>query len=496
MTGTVSEQRTQHSAYDGFDTMPIAGRWRSGGGDETRTDTDPWSGDTLVEIAQADSADVDEAYRSAQRAQRDWAAAPPADRAAVLRRAAAIVDEREAEIVDWIVHETGGTRAKAELERGLVRAGLHEAASMPHHVEGSILQSDVPGKESRVYREPVGVVGVISPWNFPMQLSNRSVAPALAVGNGVVLKPAGDTPVTGGTLLAKILEEAGLPDGLLNVVVGPGGEIGDALVTHPAARVVSFTGSTPVGEDIAAKAGVTKLALELGGNGPLVVLDDADLDRAVDAAVFGSFFHAGQICMIANRIIVDSAAHDEFVDRFVERVRGLTVGDPSDPGTDIGPVINTSQRDGILDKVARAERDGAQRLLGGEPGGPAGLALPPHVLLGEPDVATAREEVFGPVITVIRARDEQDALRIANDTEYGLSSAVFTRDVERGVRFARRVDAGMTHVNDSPVNDDANTAFGGEKASGIGRFGGRWAVEEFTTDHWVSVQHETRRYPI
>jgi aldehyde dehydrogenase (NAD+) len=329
-----------------------------------------------------------------------------------------------------------------------------------------------------------------------MQLSNRSVAPALAVGNAVVLKPAGDTPVTGGLLLAKIYEEAGLPPGLLSVVVGKGSEIGDAIVEHPAPSVVSFTGSTPVGEGIAKKAGIKKLALERGGNGPLVVLDDADLHSAVDAAVFGSFAHAGQICMIANRLVVDAKVHDTFVEKFVARVKELKIGDPSDPETKLGPVINAKQRDAVLEKVRKAVDEGAELLLGGDPTGPGGLLIPPHVLLGDNDVTTAREEVFGPVITIIRAEDEADALRIANDTEYGLSSAVFTKDVDRGTRFALQVQAGMTHVNDSPVNDDANTAFGGEGASGLGRFGGHWALDEFTTDHWVSVQREPRPLPL
>ncbi|TDC75982.1 aldehyde dehydrogenase family protein [Actinomadura sp. 7K507] len=482
--------------YDGFDVMPIAGEWRAGRSGESKADLDPWSGDTLTEIALADADDLDEAYRAAREAQPGWAARAPGERAGIMRAAAAIFEARKDEIVGWIVRESGGTLAKGELEWGLVRSVLYEAASMAHRVEGRIMPSDVPGKESRVYRRPVGVVAVISPWNFPMQLSARSVAPALAVGNAVVLKPAGDTPVTGALLLARIFEDAGLPPGVLNATIGSGREIGDAIVEHPLARMVSFTGSTPVGEGIVKKAGVKKVALELGGNGPLVVLDDADLDRAVDAAVFGSFFHSGQICMIANRVIVDASVHGAFVDRFVARVRALVAGDPSDGATQIGPVINQGQLDGIRDKLARARDEGAEQVLGGDPGGPSGLLLPPHVLVAGNDAATAREEVFGPVITVIRADGEDDALRIANDTEYGLSSAVFTRDVERGVGFALRVDAGMTHVNDSPVNDDANTAFGGEKASGIGRFGGRWAIEEFTTDHWVSVQHEKRPFPI
>ncbi|MGE2724464.1 aldehyde dehydrogenase family protein [Mycolicibacterium pulveris] len=484
------------STYPTFDTMPIGDRWRAGSAGKTRQDTDPYSGDTLTEIPQADAHDLDEAYATAVARQRDWAVQPPAARAEVMRNAADVMAARKDEITGWLIRETGGTIAKAELEYGLVRSVLWEASSMPHHVEGRIMPSDIPGKESRVYRGPVGVVAVISPWNFPMQLSNRSVAPALAVGNAVVLKPAGDTPVTGGLLLAQIFEEAGLPPGLLSVVVGSGSDIGDAIVTHPAPRVVSFTGSTPVGEGIAAKAGLKHLALELGGNGPLVVLDDADLDLAVRAAVFGSLFHQGQVCMIANRIIVDAAVHDDFVDRFVKQVRELRVGDPSDPDTHLGPIINSSQVESIQDKLQRARDDGADVLVGGDPFGPTGQCLPPHVLTGGNDVATAREEVFGPVITIVRAEDEQDALRLANATEYGLSSAVFSRDVERAVRFARHIDAGMTHVNDSPVNDDANTAFGGEKASGIGRFGGQWAIDEFTTDHWVSVQHTPRQYAI
>ncbi len=483
-------------SYPHFDTMPIGTNWRGGSTGETRTDTDPYRGDTLTELVQADEDDLNEAYDAAVAAQPDWASAPPLERAGVMRRAADVMTDRKDEITDWLVRETGGTLAKAELEWNLVRSVMWEAASMPHHMEGRIMPSDIPGKESRVYREPVGVVAVISPWNFPMQLSNRSVAPALATGNAVVLKPAGDTPVTGGLLLARIFEEAGLPPGLLSVVVGSGSDIGDAIVEHPAPRVVSFTGSTPVGKGIAQKAGLKKLALELGGNGPLVVLDDADLELAVNAAVFGSFFHQGQICMIANRIIVDAAVRDEFVDRFVGRVKALTVGDPSDSDTQLGPVINSSQLEGIQDKLKRAQDEGAELLTGGDPFGPTGLCLPPHVLSASNDVATAREEVFGPVITVIRADDEEDALRIANDTEYGLSSAVFSRNVGRAERFARRIQAGMTHVNDSPVNDDANTAFGGVKGSGIGRFGGQWAVDEFTSDHWISIQHEPRDYAI
>jgi aldehyde dehydrogenase (NAD+) len=490
----VVETEPSTTAYQ-FDSILIDGEWRSGRASSVNTDTDPWSGEELASIVEADVEDVDDMYRSAETIQKEWEAALPGQRATVLRSAGGILERRHDEVVDWLVREAGSTRTKAELEWAIVRDGLYEAASMPHDAGGHIVPSDIPAKENLVFRQPAGVVTVISPWNFPMWLSARSVAPALALGNSVVLKPATDTPVTGGLLLGRIFEEAGLPSGVLSVIVGSGRTIGDALVQHRTPRVISFTGSTAVGGRLPMIAGIKRLSLELGGNGPMVILDDANLGNAVEAAVFGSFFHQGQICMIANRLVVDVAVYDEFVDRLVERTRKLVVGDPKDPATYVGPIISKHQLKGILDKLERARGAGAKELLGGAPTGPTGQTLPPHVLLGTNDMATAKEEVFGPVITVVKASGEEDALRIANDTEYGLSSAVFTGDIDRGVRFAHRVKAGMTHVNDSPLNDEPNVAFGGEKSSGLGRFGGQWAVEEFTTHHWISVQHEPRQYP-
>lgn len=482
-------------AYGDFHVMPIGGTWRRGAGSRTLIDTNPWDGSTVAEIPLATVADVDDALATAAAAQSGWEAALPEQRASVLRAAAAILDTRREEILQWLVRETGTPRGKCEVELGVTKAVFLEAAAMPHHTTGQILPSDIPGKENRVYRQAAGVVVLISPWDFPLYLTSRSLAPALAVGNAVVLKPASDTPVTGGLLLAKILEEAGLPAGVLSVIVGSGAEIGDALVQHRVPSIVSFTGSTDVGIGITAKAGIKRLLMELGGNAPLVVLDDADLDYAVKAAVFGSFYNSGQICMIANRIIVDRTVHDQFVETFIARVSGVQVGDPADPATAIGPVINRTQLESVQAKISAAQQSGASLVLGGEPGGPAGLTLPPQVLLGTNDVVTAKEEVFGPAITIIAADGEQDALRIANDTEYGLSSAVFTRDVNRGVEFALKIKAGMTHVNDSPVNEEDNTAYGGVKQSGLGRFGGTWSIDEFTTHHWVSVQHQPREFP-
>jgi aldehyde dehydrogenase (NAD+) len=414
-----------------------------------------------------------------------------------MRRVARIMEQRRDEIIGWIVRESGGSRIKGTLEWEAVHGVVNEASMLPYMMESRIMPCDVPGKESRVYRKPVGVVGVISPWNWPMQLTARSLYPALAVGNAAVVKPASDTPITGGLLFAKILEEAGLPRGVLSVVVGAGSEIGDAFVTHDVPRVISFTGSTPVGRRIAQLAGEAKVIkrvdLELGGNSPLVILDDADLDLAIRAAVFGKFLHQGQICMIANRIIVDEKVHDDFVDGFVERVRALKAGDPDDPETMIGPIINQSQLDGLLKKIHIAQHEGPKQVLGGEA---KGLLLPPHVFVNvENRHELAREEIFGPIAPILRARGEEDALRLANDTTFGLSSAVFTRDLERGLAFAQRVEAGMTHINDQPVNDVPFNPFGGEKNSGIGRFNGRWGITAFTTEHWITLQRTPRPYP-
>jgi len=493
----VQQQRAHPNPYTDFETLPLGGMWRKGRSETVNRDLNPYTGGVLAEIPQASPDDLDIAYFGAAKAQVDWAARLPAERAEVMRRAARVMEARREEIVSWLIRESGSTRIKATLEWEAVHAGMLEAASVPYLVEGRILPADVPGKESRVYRKPVGVEAVISPWNWPMQLTNRSLAPALAVGNAVVVKPASDTPVTGGLLLARIFEEAGLPEGVLSVVVGAGSEIGDAFVQHSVPRVISFTGSTPVGRSImrlAAEAPILKrLDLELGGNSPFVVLDDADLDQAVEAAVFGKFLHQGQICMIANRFIVDELVYEEFLDRFVERVKGLRVGDPDQPDTMIGPIINQRQLEGLQDRIKEARASGVRQVMGGKPDG---LLMPPHVFA---DVASempvAQEELFGPIAPVIQAQGERDALLIANDTDYGLSSCVFTRDVERGVRFAQRMQAGMAHVNDQPVNDLPFNPFGGEKNSGIGRFNGRWAVEAFTTDHWITVQHAPRPFP-
>jgi aldehyde dehydrogenase (NAD+) len=352
--------------YQGFDGQYINGSWRPGRHGGVRVDTNPYSGVTLAETVMANQSDLDEAYRAAAKAQVSWAARLPAERAAVMLRSAAIMEARHSEIVDWLVRESGSTRVKAELEWRFVHTVTLEAATFPHRMEGKLLPLDEAGKESRAYRQPLGVIGVISPWNFPMYLSHRSIGPALALGNAVVVKPAEDTPITGGLLIAKIYEEAGLPSGLLNVVIGPISEIGDAFNLHPIPRLISFTGSTQVGRHIGALAmqapQLKRVALELGGNAPLVVLDDADLEHAVRSAVVGRFLHQGQICMSTNRIVVETSIYDEFVDRFTAHVKTLKHGDPNDPSVSIGPVINEKQLRGHLARIECARKEGAREL--------------------------------------------------------------------------------------------------------------------------------------
>lgn len=485
------------TAYDGYTGQFINGAWRAGRSGKTRPNHNPYDGSVLNEVSLASAEDLDDAYRAAQTAQKAWSRTSHSERSALFLRVLSILDARKDEIIGWLVRESGSTLLKATIEWGAVRGGVLEAATLPSRVEGRIMPIDVPGKQSFVYREPRGVIGVISPWNFPFHLSHRSIAPALALGNAVVVKPAEDTPVTGGLLLAKIYEEAGLPPGLLNIVIGAVSDIGDAFTLHPIPKLISFTGSTRVGKRIAELAATGKhlkhIGLELGGNAPIVVLDDADLDLAVRAAAFARFLHSGQICMSGNRIIVDARLYDAFVDRFVAHVRGFKVGDPADPATVIGPLMNARQRDAAVANIAAAREAGFDQRLGGDV---QGLLVPPHIFAGAPnDSAFAQAEQFAPVAPVIKARDEDEALRLANATEYGLSSAVFTRDLARGVRFARQVEAGMTHVNDISIQDSPFNMFGGEKNSGIGRFNGDWIVSELTTDHWITVQETPRQYP-
>ncbi|MFE3634555.1 aldehyde dehydrogenase family protein [Streptomyces cellostaticus] len=473
----------------------IDGEWRPGTGSWDVIDFNPYDDEKLASITVATVDEVDQAYRSAARAQKQWAATNPYARRTVFERALRLIEDREQEIADLIVAELGGTRVKAGFELHLAKEFLREAVNLALRPEGRILPSPADGKENRVYRVPVGVVGVISPFNFPFLLSIKSVAPALALGNGVVLKPHQNTPIAGGTLVAKIFEDAGLPGGLLNVVVTDIAEIGDAFIEHPVPKVISFTGSDKVGRHVATVCAshFKRAVLELGGNSALVVLDDADIDYAVDAAVFSRYVHQGQVCMAANRVLVDRSVAAEFTEKFVAKVRTLKVGDPRDPRTVIGPVINSQQASALSGVVEQALAEGATALVRGTT---TGNLVEPSVLTDVPaGSALLQQEVFGPVVFLVPFDGEDEAVRIVNDTPYGLSGAVHTGDIERGVAFAKRIDSGMFHVNDGTVHDEPLVPFGGEKHSGLGRLNGETTVEAFTTIKWISVQHGRSGFP-
>lgn len=476
-----------------FTKMYIDGQWVEGSSDKLIDNTNPFTDETLFSIRSADESDLDKAYAVAKEAQAEWATMLPQNRRALIEKFAEVTLQHKDEIIDWLVKESGSTRIKAEGEFLASMAIIKEAATFPFRMDGLIKPSIVPNKENRVYRKPLGVIGVISPWNFPFHLAVRSIVSALATGNTVVVKPATATPVTGGLLFASLFEEAGLPKGVLNIVVGRGSEIGDAIVEHPVPKLISFTGSTEVGKGIAEKAGrlLKKTALELGGNNVFVVLDDADIDRAVESAVYSKFYHQGQICMSTNRILVAESIHDEFLEKFVERVRALKFGNPNEADTQVGPLIDHDQVDRILDQIDKTVEAGATLQVGGKADG---NVLEPTVVSGVTnDMPLAKNEIFGPVAVILSFKDDAEALHISNELPYGLSGAVHG-SIYRATEFARQVETGMIHVNDQSVNDEPHLPFGGEKDSGLGRFNGEWVLEEFTTLQWVSVMHERREY--
>lgn len=473
----------------------IGGEWRDGRSGKTMADINPYNDAVLTTFQLANTADIDHAYQAAYQAKLEWDKVNPYKKRDILENAVKYIEAHEEEITSLIVQELGGTRLKAAFEIGLVKNMIREAATFPLRMEGKILPSTEDGKENRLYRIPVGVVGVISPFNFPFFLSMKSVAPALGAGNGVVLKPHEDSPITGGTLIGKIFEEAGVPKGLLNVVVTDIKEIGDAFVEHPIPRVISFTGSTKVGSYIGQVAikNFKKPLLELGGNSAFIVLADADIDYAVQAATFSRFTHQGQICMSANRILVQKTIYQEFVEKFREKVSTLTTGDPSDPQTVIGPVINNRQAETLDKLIARGIEQGAVPLIQGKI---TGRMVEPTVLADvKPDMEVAQEELFGPVICILPFETEEEAVEIANDTRFGLSGAIHTSNLERGVQLAKKIHTGMIHVNDVTINDEPIVAFGGEKQSGLGRLNGEWSLDEFTTLKWISVNYGQRRFP-
>ncbi|MBI3078001.1 MAG: aldehyde dehydrogenase family protein [Deltaproteobacteria bacterium] len=476
----------------------IDGEWQDAPGGRTFPDVNPATGEVFARIAAADVETARRAVEVAGRAKTEWGGLPPAARAGVILKAAEIWERRQGDLAQSMITETGAVAGKAGFEAGYCLELIRQAASLPYQVSGEVAPSNVSGKVNFFMRKPVGVVSVISPWNFPFILTLRAVAPALALGNAVVLKPSEETPIVGGLLVAEVFEEAGLPPGVLNVVTCPRAEVeavGDVMVAHPAVGVVSFTGSTATGQKLAEKAGrhLKRIVLELGGKSPLIVLQDADLDLAVSAAAFGAFFHQGQICMAVTRILVEAPLADSLASQLVEKVRGLKMGDPRDPHTAIGPITSPAQLAKIQAHVEDAVAKGAKLLVGGRS---HGQYFEPTVLTAvTPAMRCYHEETFGPVVALIPVKDAEEAIRLANDTTYGLSAGIITGDPDRGMALAERIQAGMVHVNDSPVHDEPHAPFGGIKGSGLGRHGGKAAIEVFTEQRWVSLQTERRHYP-
>ncbi|WP_030194449.1 aldehyde dehydrogenase family protein [Streptomyces sp. NRRL S-87] len=455
---------------------------------------EPATGETLATVRLAAPADVAAAAARAEAARRAWGSAPYTGRAAVLRRAGDLFSEHAAELRDWLVRETGSVPGKADFELHTAAQECYEAAALASRPGGQVLASEAP-RLSYTRRVPAGVVGVIAPFNVPLVLAVRSVAPALALGNAVLLKPDARTSVSGGLALRAVFEAAGLPTDLLHVLPG-GRETGAAVVDEPLVRIVSFTGSTAAGRSVgeAAGRGLKRAHLELGGNSALIVLADADLDAAVSQAAWGSFFHQGQICMTAGRHLVHASVYEEYVERLAAKAEALAVGDPYRARVHLGPLIDRGQLERVHALVEASATQGAKIVAGGRY---EDLFYRPTVLAGVGDDTPAyAEEVFGPVAPVRSFGTLDEAAQLAAAGPYGLSLGIVTRDTALGLELADRIPTGIAHVNDQTVNDEAVAPFGGVGASGTGaRFGGEANLDAFTEVRWTTVRREPAGYP-
>ncbi|MFJ7204273.1 aldehyde dehydrogenase family protein [Streptomyces sp. NPDC098789] len=455
---------------------------------------EPATGRTLATLDLASAPDVAEAAVRALAAQRDWARATHLERAAVLRRAGDLFTAHADELRGWLIRESGSIPGKADFELHVAAQECYEAAALASRPTGQVLATEAP-RLSYTRRTPAGVVGVIAPFNAPLILAIRSVAPALALGNAVLLKPDRRTAVCGGLALAAVLAAAGLPAGLLHVLPGDA-RTGAAVVADPLVRVVSFTGSTASGRTVGESAGrhLKRAHLELGGNSALIVLADADVEAAVAQASWGSFFHQGQICMTAGRHLVHASLYDEYVERLAARAEALVVGDPYREQVHLGPLIDRAQLERVHALVEASTERGAKLLAGGAH---QDLFYRPTVLAGVSDDTPAyAQEVFGPVAPVRSFASEEEAIDLASAGPYGLSLGVVTRDAARGLELADRIPTGIVHVNDQTVNDEAVAPFGGVGASGNGaRFGGEANLDAFTELRWTTVRRTPAGHP-
>lgn len=455
---------------------------------------EPATGNKLGDVGFASAEDIKTAAAKAKAAQEEWAALPPGERTLVLRKAAQAAEANQEEIVTWIMRESGSVRPKAEFEAHIATKALWEASALPSQASGLMLPSEA-GRLNIARRRPMGVVGVISPFNFPLYLAMRAVAPALALGNAVVLKPDPRTSICGGFSIARIFETAGLPQGLLHVLPGAQ-EAGEALCSDDNVSMIAFTGSTRAGRAVGEMAGkhLKKVSLELGGKNSLVILDDADMELAIKNACWSVFLHQGQICMAAGRMLVHRNIIDEFSQLLAEKAKVLPVGDPMTNEVALGPIINENQVNHIQSIVDASVEQGAQLLAGGTS---QNLFYAPTVLTNvTKDMPAYNDEIFGPVAVVVPFDTDEEAIAMANDTQYGLSGAVITNSLDRAMNIGEKLHVGLMHINDQTVNDEVTNPFGGYGKSGNGMsIGGPANWEDFTHWQWMTVKGAPPAYP-
>ncbi|TDB04201.1 aldehyde dehydrogenase [Halomonas marinisediminis] len=476
----------------------IGGESRPATGGRIFKRANPFAQHDVTQAAAASVEDAREAAKAAHLAFVNYSQTGPSMRRLKLLKAADLMEDRQSDFIERMMDETGATSGWAGFNVKVAAATLREAAALTTQVQGKLIPSDVPDSLAMGVRAPCGVVVGIAPWNAPIILGTRAIATPLACGNSVILKASEQCPATH-HLIIDVLQEAGFMEGVVNLITNApedAAEVVETLIADPAVRRINFTGSTGVGKIIAEKAAryLKPVLLELGGKAPFLVLEDADIDAAVDAAIFGAFFNQGQICMSTERLIVDSTVADTFVEKLVARAEELEVGNPRDGDFQLGTLIDSKSGEKLNSLIDDALDKGGRLACGGRAEG----VMMPATVIDEvtPTMRLYTEESFGPLVSVIRVDGEEEALAIANDSEYGLSAAVFSRDTARAIKLAGRVRSGICHVNAPTVHDEPQMPFGGVQASGYGRFGGNAGVEEFTELRWVTVQLGPRHYPI
>lgn len=477
------------------DYYPYIGgkEWRSEG-QPIEEDINPYTGEPLARVHLATADDIQQALSAAEEAQKSWGKTLVKEREAVLLKAADIIEGRREDITKVLIEEGGNVFGKAMFEVDYVVSAFRIAAGQAREMRGETMPSEDAERISMSIRQPLGVVVGIGPFNAPLILNGKKLAPAIAAGNSFILKPSPYTPLTA-LMFAEVFEEAGLPAGVLNVIPTNDDELGETLFSDPRTKLITFTGSAKVGNALAGLAGKysKRMVLELGGKNPIVVLKDADLDYAVRSAAFGIYFNQGQVCMANSRIIVEAPIYGQFCDAFAEKVRNIPAGDPADPNTAVGPLINPRQEELMRDHIDDALGKGAKVLAGGDLNG---HVYDPTVLIDVDErMKVCNEETFAPLAAIYKAEDYEHSVELANDTQYGLSSAILTNDLQKAFDFAQRVEAGSVHINDNSFDDDPNAPFGGFKGSGYGKENGRYSVADMTELKWVTVQMGERALP-